>query len=365
MENQREHRRRRPSSYLLAFVLLLVTPPASSWANDVQFHICSAAQNLGTAAGRLEIFGRLDIPAQREELLINVANAENHIAAAESLVEQPFSTSPDRQRAINQIRLRLQRFPTGKASGSLAMQINEVNGIASAYMNTLHFGYVSSDPGTFVWDATCDSNLFEANRNLARAQVASAADEMVIQTARGYQANGNNSARRAIQSGLQMSIDGIPPDARNSIKRKLCYFNTKENWDATVPDLQSNTPWDTYKEFMPEVLELCRGAGAYHDRERRYSVWRVTDFGGITPTGNHSGKVATYSTDSGRIIGSASDTTISGFWVEKNSREPCSALKDGSQFWGRVELVRSGDTVTGSWSYCDKPLSRPLTGSAK
>lgn len=83
---------------------------AAALANEVQFHICAAGQNLGAAYARTQYFSGQFGPDQSAEVAANLANAAAHIAAAEAGVQQPFFTQPDRQRSIAELQAKLAAY---------------------------------------------------------------------------------------------------------------------------------------------------------------------------------------------------------------------------------------------------------------
>jgi hypothetical protein len=85
----------------------------------------------------------------------------------------------------------------------------------------------------------------------------------------------------------------------------------------------------------------------------------------MTFTGSRSGKIATYTSDSGRILGSINGRQIDGFWVESGSVRRCDSAKDGSHHWGRfiVEFTPDFSSFSGGWGYCEQDAVRRWSGN--
>jgi hypothetical protein len=68
---------------------------------------------------------------------------------------------------------------------------------------------------------------------------------------------------------------------------------------------------------------------------------------GQTTTGSYSG--------GGRIVATLANRHLQGFWIEPQSATRCSTQRNGSFFWGRIDLAMDGTSFTGRRSYCDRP----------
>lgn len=64
-----------------------------------------------------------------------------------------------------------------------------------------------------------------------------------------------------------------------------------------------------------------------------------------------------YGDGDGKITGSFSQPDeFNGYWIQRNSSQACASEKDGSRYWGRIQLrfeSADQDIFSGYWSYCD------------
>ncbi len=100
--------------------------------------------------------------------------------------------------------------------------------------------------------------------------------------------------------------------------------------------------------------------------------WSTT-YGTMTlPTLPRPGAVrAPYTDDNGRIIGQMAipkcfgcGPELNGVWVENSSSHKCDSTRDGSFYWGNVELRFNGTytSFSGHWDYCGSGGTRAWTG---
>jgi hypothetical protein len=233
-------------------VVLIVVTSGLARANEVQFHICAAGQNLGDAYYRAKYFNGEIGPDQTAEIAANLANASAHIGAAESGVQQPFATSPARRQSIAQLQRKFANYADNARGRSPAAKMSMIQGFYTHYLSALAIAYVSSRPDAFRPTTTCDSAMLEANWHLGRAGTAAAVQ---FDVARGDQQGANQSAHAAIRKGLSVSVDGT-----SRTPQVACMFGTREDW-SIVPPLRANEPHPTYVALLPRVLEVCRRAG--------------------------------------------------------------------------------------------------------
>jgi len=243
----------------LAIVLGALTCCAAALANDVQFHICAAAQNLGQAYARTQYFNGEFGPDQSADVAANLANAAAEIAAAEAGVQQPFSSYPERQRSIAELQGKLARYADLAPHLSPAGRMTKIHELYSHYRFALQLSYASNRPDDFRWNPTCDSQMLDANWHLGLAATYAAVrfERGTIEEihARAAQGGANSSAFQAIRVGLRHALDGTGPTPLEH-----CFFNTEEAW-SIVPMLPHDEPWLTYVGLLPRVLEVCRSAG--------------------------------------------------------------------------------------------------------
>ncbi len=232
---------------------------SAALANEVQLHICAAAQNLGQAYARTQYFNGETGPDQSAEVAANLANATAEIAAAEAGVQQPFSSSPGRQRSIAELQAKLAAYARNAEGRSPAARMSMIQGFYTHYRFALSLSYASNRPDDFRWDPTCDSQMLDANWHLGLAATYAAVrfDRGTVEEthARSAQGGANSSAFQAIRTGLRLALDGTGP-----APLEHCFFNTEEAW-SIVPMLPADEPWATYVDLLPRVLEVCRGAG--------------------------------------------------------------------------------------------------------
>ncbi|MCU0290516.1 MAG: PASTA domain-containing protein [Thermoanaerobaculaceae bacterium] len=231
-------------------------------ANEVQFHICAAGQNLGAAYARTEYFNGEIGPDQSADVAANLANAAAHIAAAEAGVQQPFFSTPDRQRSIAELQGKLAAYARLAEGRSPAARMSMIQGFYTHYRNALSYSYATSRSDAFHWNPTCDSRMLDASWHLGLAGTYAAVrfDPGLIEEhqARSKQNGANGAAFQAIQAGLRLALDGTGPTPLEH-----CTFNTEQAW-SIVPMLRFDEPHATYVELLPRVLEVCRSAGPHH-----------------------------------------------------------------------------------------------------
>ncbi|MEW6338536.1 MAG: PASTA domain-containing protein [Acidobacteriota bacterium] len=234
---------------------------SAALANDVQFHICAAAQNLGQAYARTRYFNGEIGPDQSAEVAANLANAAAHIAAAEAGVEQPFATYPARQHSIAELQGKIASYAELAPRLSPAGRMTKIQDFYTHYRFALSLSYASNRPDDFRWNPTCDSQMLDANWHLGLAATYAAVRferGTVEEThARSAQGGANSSAFQAIRVGLRQALDGTGPTPLEH-----CFFNTEQAW-SIVPMLPADEPWETYVGLLPRVLEVCHSAGPH------------------------------------------------------------------------------------------------------
>ncbi len=254
----------------LAIVLGALTCCAAALANDVQFHICAAAQNLGQAYARTQYFNGEFGPDQSADVAANLANAAAEIAAAEAGVQQPFFSYPERLRSIAELQAKIAAYARNAEGRSPSARMSMIQGFYTHYRFALSLSYASNRPDDFRWNPTCDSQMLDANWHLGLAATYAAVrfDRGTIEEihARSAQGGANSSAFQAIRVGLRQALDGTGPTPLEH-----CFFNTEEAW-SIVPMLPQDEPWLTYVGLLPRVLEVCRGAGPHHGRGHEFTV---------------------------------------------------------------------------------------------
>lgn len=138
-------------------------------ANEVQFHICAAGQNLGQAYARTQYFNGEIGPDQSVEVAINLANAAAHIAAAEAGVQQPFFTHAERERSIAELQRKIAAYADRAPRLSPNARMEIIQGFYTHYRNALSLSYASNRNPPVRWNPTCDSRMLDANWHLGRA----------------------------------------------------------------------------------------------------------------------------------------------------------------------------------------------------
>lgn len=74
------------------------------------------------------------------------------------------------------------------------------------------------------------------------------------------------------------------------------------------------------------------------------------------------GLQARYTFKNGRIFGRLQDGRLQGFWVQSTAGRKCSTERDGSAYWGRLDLVFGETSYEGQWGYCDEALGSRMRG---
>ena len=91
-------------------------------------------------------------------------------------------------------------------------------------------------------------------------------------------------------------------------------------------------------------------------------VWDSSE-GRMTLTASGNRVSGTYTQDNGAIVGTVTGMRFDGVWIENGSNRRCDTAKDGRHHWGRLVFDRTGDTLTGQWSYCDEELGSSWTAT--
>jgi hypothetical protein len=86
-----------------------------------------------------------------------------------------------------------------------------------------------------------------------------------------------------------------------------------------------------------------------------YGASYSTNWGNVTFQRQGAPLIGTYPTDDGRIVGTLRDQVLSGYWTESSSSRECASDRDGTRYWGRLELRFNVDHsfFSGPWGYCD------------
>jgi hypothetical protein len=95
--------------------------------------------------------------------------------------------------------------------------------------------------------------------------------------------------------------------------------------------------------------------------------WRATDpTWGEFLLSRRGGTVdGPYRNHQGVFTTTQSGNTITGYWVEKSSKQPCATTRDGSVHWGRIQLTFEGASFRGAWGYCDEKVHYVVEGSRR
>jgi hypothetical protein len=87
-----------------------------------------------------------------------------------------------------------------------------------------------------------------------------------------------------------------------------------------------------------------------------------SDNGAVSLVASGGHVTGSYTGDGGRLDGVEQDGTLSGYWAEGSSDQPCASERLGTVNWGRFTwtLGADGRSFAGSWSYCDAdPATQP------
>ncbi|SDE87629.1 hypothetical protein [Rhodospira trueperi] len=85
-------------------------------------------------------------------------------------------------------------------------------------------------------------------------------------------------------------------------------------------------------------------------------IWRNTEGGHpMTLTVDGTRLTGTYVPDDGELDGSIRGSRFDGYWIENGSKQRCDTARNGRHHWGRVMFERDGETLRGTWGYCDDP----------
>lgn len=94
-------------------------------------------------------------------------------------------------------------------------------------------------------------------------------------------------------------------------------------------------------------------------------VWGAGPFGEVTFFQNNAKVTGKYMQGRGIIDGIMLGVSLEGIWTEERSSSRCDFAKNGSFFWGRIQLKFDGNKFIGNWGYCDEMPTRRLEGYKK
>jgi len=129
------------------------------------------------------------------------------------------------------------------------------------------------------------------------------------------------------------------------------WFVSYDGIDGWTAEASQDTYWI---EPIFDFTSNDKSAPAFNLAYGMNGSW-TTDFGTIL---FESTATARYVDDNGRvIITQFANNTLSGVWVEENSRQKCETEIDGSYYWGQITLTPNQDfsRFIGFWGYCDEP----------
>ena len=89
-------------------------------------------------------------------------------------------------------------------------------------------------------------------------------------------------------------------------------------------------------------------------------AWMTTE--GIVPfTQTGTTLKGTYPLNKGRMHLTVTGDTAEGYWTQSDSVHRCTAVKDGTHYWGKVKFTADpgGQSFNGRRNYCDWEVSQP------
>lgn len=233
----------------LVFFALVSLTPRPAQANEAQARIVSAGISLGQATARMELFGKAyggDPPAdQMADIGTNLANAAAEIEAAEALLQEPFRSNREFRGALDTVLRKIKGYENVKRYNYL-QKANYIKDIWSTYRQGLMYTYYSGRQDSFQFNTNCDSLLLDVGFHCGRASIASAIQPPHRRSgarASTYQSGANSALRNAINSGLDIALDGRPPQPNP--KKIACAFGAPDAWSA-LPNFQSDSPPQVY-----------------------------------------------------------------------------------------------------------------------
>jgi hypothetical protein len=118
--------------------------------------------------------------------------------------------------------------------------------------------------------------------------------------------------------------------------------------ENTIHALDGITAKAGDKQATLPIVSRCGGHAA------PTGTWH-SDFGDVTFPDRSAGNVtAPYDHNNGRISGALNGRIYKGTWIQDGSDTPCPTERNGSKFWGDVELRFNAafDRFNGRWNYC-------------
>ncbi|MBT8494082.1 MAG: hypothetical protein KJO07_13590 [Deltaproteobacteria bacterium] len=380
--------------HALLVASIVLVAGSTAHANDAQRQFLDFSINLGWASAAVELHGDIDI------VTASINRAIASFDAAESMIGNPYA----RERRGLQISVRRKltdyaRATRGKPRRGKASYLRQ---IWLNYQQSLMVIYrTQSGRAQMIKRTTCDGYIAQIGYQFGRAQIFAGHPP-----SRSRKSVAIQNMKRAIRGGLRVSFDGYPSRSRRDDKL-CCSFGGVADWHS-LQNFRTTTPaghFDRHRGRLQGIvsgarIDSCTGgnpgqvAHRRPHRRRRPPTTRPnpgghpprgedrpprggdrptggslptasfkTSWGTMTFNGRSAGTIATYTTDKGRIVGTARGTTVRGYWVETHSARRCKSRKDGSYYWGRADFQIRGDKLTGKWGYCDNAPSRSWTGT--
>ncbi|MBD2654084.1 hypothetical protein H6G45_11435 [Synechocystis sp. FACHB-383] len=89
----------------------------------------------------------------------------------------------------------------------------------------------------------------------------------------------------------------------------------------------------------------------------------TSSWGNISLNQNGANVTGYYAKPDQQLEGTMSGNILSGYWTKSSSGRRCTTSRNGSFYWGRVNLVFNGPTFSGLWGYCGDEPTRNWSGN--
>ena len=246
-------------SFLLVIfssALFFLLSPNSARANQCQFHILNVGINLGWAQATLELRGDQN-PQDASTISESLTRAIEHVRAAATLFRMPYRTERVRKNIDQRVIDKINRYFQLAPQLSIRQRASHVRQIWSMYRQSFQTVFTAPTPG-YHYYPNCDFFILDIGYHFGRAHIA--AGVINNNQVRTFQTGANGSMRSAIESGLNVAVDGYEYGTRTNTRKACCCFGVEASW-RQLPIFQWNSPFRLYSDNLDLLQRIVRDAG--------------------------------------------------------------------------------------------------------